>query len=159
MAHPVVGFSRVLTSCWHGGSPGRDCPGSIIAGLLAALVEDINTPDHLWEWINDRDNDHYKQPSVAEQFDTLLRVITGHSCTRVAPSEITRENNSVTYVFAFTNFYCARVDSNPATHALRHGTKVATVRSVRESCPTHVSDFIVLLVRKEDSNKRTKHLY
>jgi hypothetical protein len=50
-----------------------------IAGLLAALVHDINMPDHLWEWINDRDNDHYKQPSVAEQFDTLLRVITGHS--------------------------------------------------------------------------------
>jgi hypothetical protein len=50
-----------------------------IAGLLAVLVKEIKMPDHLWQWINDRDNDHYKQPSVAEQFDILLKVMTGHS--------------------------------------------------------------------------------
>jgi hypothetical protein len=50
-----------------------------IAKLLDALVKDTAVPKDLWDWINDRDNDHNKQPSVVEQFDTLLMVMTGHS--------------------------------------------------------------------------------
>jgi hypothetical protein len=50
-----------------------------IAELLNALVKKSHAPNDLWDWINDRDNDFNKQPSVAEQFDTLLRVMTGHS--------------------------------------------------------------------------------
>jgi hypothetical protein len=50
-----------------------------IAELLDVLAKESPVPNLLWDWINDRDNDHYKQPSVAEQFDTLLKVMTGHS--------------------------------------------------------------------------------
>ena len=50
-----------------------------IGALLTELSKGISMPDLLWEWINERDNDHYKQPSVAEQFDTLLKVMTGRS--------------------------------------------------------------------------------
>ena len=35
-------------------------------------------PTELWKWINDR-GDWYKEPSVAERFDELLKVFTGHS--------------------------------------------------------------------------------
>lgn len=34
----------------------------------------------MWEWINDRaDSTHLKAPSVSEQFDSLLKAITGRS--------------------------------------------------------------------------------
>jgi hypothetical protein len=50
-----------------------------IAELLDVLVKECPVPNLLWDWINDRDDDHHKQPSVSEQFDALLKVMTGHS--------------------------------------------------------------------------------
>jgi hypothetical protein len=50
-----------------------------IAGLLDGLVKETVVPKQLWKWIKTRGNDFDKQPSVEEQFDTLLEVITGHS--------------------------------------------------------------------------------
>jgi hypothetical protein len=50
-----------------------------IAGLLDGLVKETVVPEQLWKWIKKRGNDFDKQPSVEEQFDTLLEIITGHS--------------------------------------------------------------------------------
>jgi hypothetical protein len=50
-----------------------------IAELLGVLVKDSHVPNELWDWINDRDDDFSRQPSVAERFDRLLKVMTGHS--------------------------------------------------------------------------------
>jgi hypothetical protein len=49
-----------------------------ISELLNKLVKDTAVPKPLWEWINDR-RDHYKEPSVDEQFDHLLKLMVGHS--------------------------------------------------------------------------------
>src|SRR5258708_1674084 len=59
-----------------------------------------------------------------------------------------QSRSRVTYVLGFTNSYCAWEDSNPLTHALRRGTKVATVRSVWESGATYVFDFTIFWCAK-----------
>jgi hypothetical protein len=46
--------------------------------LLDQLAEASTLPGDLWFWINDR-GDWTKEPSVADRFDTLLKVFTGHS--------------------------------------------------------------------------------
>jgi hypothetical protein len=50
-----------------------------IADLLNLLAKESAAPKPLWDWIVDRDDDFFKQPTVSEQFDTLLKVFTGHS--------------------------------------------------------------------------------
>ena len=49
-----------------------------IAELLDRLVKEGPVPLELWDWINDRGN-WQKEPSVDEQYDILLKVMTGHS--------------------------------------------------------------------------------
>jgi hypothetical protein len=49
-----------------------------IATALDALVQTVNIPPALWQWINDR-GDYRKEPSVSEQFDSLLAAFTGKS--------------------------------------------------------------------------------
>jgi hypothetical protein len=51
----------------------------LVAHVLDDLAARSSVPADLWTWINDRDNDHYRQPSVEEQYDTLLKFFTGHS--------------------------------------------------------------------------------
>jgi hypothetical protein len=50
-----------------------------IAELLDVLAKGWPVPNMLWDWIKKRGNDIDKQPSVEEQFDALLMVMTGHS--------------------------------------------------------------------------------
>jgi hypothetical protein len=50
-----------------------------IGELLDKLAHDTAIPSLLWEWTNDRGDNFTKQPTVEEQFDTLLKVMTGHS--------------------------------------------------------------------------------
>jgi len=49
-----------------------------IAELLNRLVKEANVSVDLWDWINDRGN-WQKEPSTEEQYDVLLKVMTGHS--------------------------------------------------------------------------------
>jgi len=49
-----------------------------IARILDLLKEDSTTPSELWNWINNRP-DRTREPSVEEQFDTLLKIFCGHS--------------------------------------------------------------------------------
>jgi hypothetical protein len=49
-----------------------------IEELLNRLANATPIPGPLWNWINDR-GEWQKQPSVEEQFDLLLKVLTGHS--------------------------------------------------------------------------------
>ena len=49
-----------------------------IAELLNELVKKTQVPAELWDWINDRGN-WQKEPSVEEQYDVLLKIVTGHS--------------------------------------------------------------------------------
>lgn len=49
-----------------------------IAEHLDHLVKLAPVPEPLWNWINDRGN-WQKEPSVEEQFDTLLKILSGHS--------------------------------------------------------------------------------
>lgn len=49
-----------------------------IAELLDRLVKQATVPEPLWAWINDRGN-WQKEPSVEEQFDALLKILSGHS--------------------------------------------------------------------------------
>jgi len=51
---------------------------TFISWSLDQLAPLSSIPPELWTWINDRD-DWYKEPSVAEQYDQLLRIITGKS--------------------------------------------------------------------------------
>jgi hypothetical protein len=48
-----------------------------IAAVLDSIVDD-KVPRSLWDWINDR-GDWRKDPSLLEQFDILLKTVTGHS--------------------------------------------------------------------------------
>jgi hypothetical protein len=51
---------------------------TFIGWALQVLQRDRPLPEGLWDWINKRD--HWsKEPSVAEQFDALLRTFTGRS--------------------------------------------------------------------------------
>jgi len=50
-----------------------------IAHVLDRLAPRSPVPAPLWDWLNDRDDSHLRQPSVEEQYDTLLKVFTGHS--------------------------------------------------------------------------------
>lgn len=49
-----------------------------IAHVLDGLAERSAVPAALWEWINNR-GDYLREPSVEEQYDELLMVLTGHS--------------------------------------------------------------------------------
>jgi hypothetical protein len=49
-----------------------------IANLLDTLVKETDVPERLWSWMNKRGK-FDQEPSVEEQFDTLLEVMTGHS--------------------------------------------------------------------------------
>jgi hypothetical protein len=51
---------------------------TFIAWALDVLHQERELPPGLWDWIKTRD--HFtKEPSVAEKFDTLLRIFTGRS--------------------------------------------------------------------------------
>jgi len=50
-----------------------------IAHVLDELAPRSSVPTPLWSWLNDRDDNHLRQPSVEEQYDKLLLVLTGHS--------------------------------------------------------------------------------
>lgn len=50
----------------------------LIAEILNQLVKKTSVPPELWDWINGRGN-WQKEPSVDEQYDVLLRIMTGHS--------------------------------------------------------------------------------
>jgi hypothetical protein len=53
---------------------------NFIEWALDILERERPLPQKLWTWIKERDDEHWiKSPSVAERFDTLLRVFTGHS--------------------------------------------------------------------------------
>ena len=45
-----------------------------IAHILDLLAAQSPVPAPLWGWLNDRDDNHLRQPSVEEQYDTLLQV-------------------------------------------------------------------------------------
>lgn len=49
-----------------------------IAEQLDQLVKRTTIPPELWDWINGRGN-WQKEPSVEEQYDDLLKIMTGHS--------------------------------------------------------------------------------
>lgn len=49
-----------------------------ISDLLNKLARDSTIPVEMWDWINDRGN-WQKEPSVEEQYDVLLKLVTGHS--------------------------------------------------------------------------------
>lgn len=49
-----------------------------IAELLNVLIKKTTVPPDLWGWINHRGN-WLKEPSVEEQYGTLLKIATGHS--------------------------------------------------------------------------------
>lgn len=50
----------------------------MIERVLDILAIRAVKPDSLWKWINDRD-DFYKEPSIAEKFGPLLKIIAGKS--------------------------------------------------------------------------------
>src|SRR5262245_29826657 len=50
-----------------------------IGHALDDLAARSPVPPALWDWLNDRDDKHYLQPSVEEQYDGLLKFFTGHS--------------------------------------------------------------------------------
>jgi hypothetical protein len=52
---------------------------TFIVWALDIVHQERPLPPGLWEWIKIRNNDHTKEPSVAEKFDVLLRAFTGHS--------------------------------------------------------------------------------
>jgi hypothetical protein len=50
----------------------------LIGNALAVLAPTEELAAGLWQYTNNRDR-HDKEPSVADEFDTLLRILTGHS--------------------------------------------------------------------------------
>lgn len=50
----------------------------LIAELLDQLASKTAIPSDLWDWVNDRGH-WQKEPSVEEQYDQLLKIMTGHS--------------------------------------------------------------------------------
>lgn len=51
----------------------------LIGYALNVLVKESSMPDFTWKWISDRDNDSRKQPSVAEEYDVLLKTFSDKS--------------------------------------------------------------------------------
>lgn len=49
-----------------------------IASILDCLITTKGIDQGLWKFINKRD-DHYKEPSIEEQYDVLLKYLTGQS--------------------------------------------------------------------------------
>jgi len=49
-----------------------------ISNTLDGLVQRSSLPKELWSWINQR-GDYLREPTVEEQFDALLKFLTGHS--------------------------------------------------------------------------------
>lgn len=49
-----------------------------ISFVLDKLAANQTKPEELWKWINNR-SDHLKEPSVEDQYDKLLFILTGHS--------------------------------------------------------------------------------
>src|SRR5262249_13656712 len=50
-----------------------------ISTLLDQLASKRGLSENLWTWVRDRDGRTLQQPSVEEQFDVLLKELTGHS--------------------------------------------------------------------------------
>jgi hypothetical protein len=50
-----------------------------IAQLLDELARQSKIAPELWTWINDRDKDFEKCPSIEEQYDVLLKLLAGES--------------------------------------------------------------------------------
>lgn len=50
----------------------------LIGHILNELAQRSSMPMGLWNWINDR-NDYARNPSLSDQYDFLLHVLTGHS--------------------------------------------------------------------------------
>jgi len=71
-------------------------------------------------------------------------------------SEIAREDTRVTYVLAFADFYCDARGLKPLDPRIVRGTKVTTVRYVRESGTTYVFDFIIIFVPQRGSLGATR---
>ncbi len=47
--------------------------------LLDEMASRAVLPPGFWDWLNDREDDHYKHPSVQERFDDLLGFLGGRS--------------------------------------------------------------------------------
>jgi hypothetical protein len=86
-ALPHIGSSIVLTAT---------AMEVFINSLLDKLVEESSMSTILWKWINDRGN-WQREPSVVEQYDVLLKELTGHTL---------KENNELWE--AFTHIRAAR---------------------------------------------------
>lgn len=52
---------------------------TFISWALDQLAIRKGLPPELWDWINDRGRQHEKEPSIAERFDMLLKVLAGKS--------------------------------------------------------------------------------
>jgi hypothetical protein len=52
---------------------------TLIPATLRALVQQTNANSELWEWIQSRNDDYNKEPSVSEEFDVLLKALSGVS--------------------------------------------------------------------------------
>ena len=67
---PQIGPSLVLASA---------AIETAIATTLNHLALSSTLPAGLWDWINDRDGDYRKEPSVQERCDVLLKALSGKS--------------------------------------------------------------------------------
>jgi hypothetical protein len=50
-----------------------------VGQILHFLAKTSTLPPDLWQWINHRDGEWLREPSVNEQFDLLLKVLAGYS--------------------------------------------------------------------------------
>jgi hypothetical protein len=84
-----------------------------ISQVLDGLSEEKQLPPALWRWLNER---KVKRPNVEEQFDSLLRLLVGHSLT---------ENQSLWKDFrnlkearnSFVHRGIAKIDGTPVSSA------------------------------------------
>jgi hypothetical protein len=52
---------------------------TLISASLAVLIRQSKGNAELWEWIQSREGDYRKEPSVSEEFDVLLKALSGSS--------------------------------------------------------------------------------
>jgi hypothetical protein len=127
-ALPHIGSAVVLAATAH---------EVFIAEVLNQLAAMSDLPGDLWEWITDRGN-FQKEPSVEEQFDTLLRVFTGHGL-KESPDlwKAFKDLRSARNTFAHTGV--AKIGKsvlsvNDAARLLQHAEEIP--RQVRSWIPT-----------------------